>query len=309
MYNYPMFYPTEIIFAPTDACNLHCPHCFVSRTPHRLEAETAVKFLESCISCSKENPKLPKIEKIGFSGGEPFLYMDFLIKIISFAIKNDFMFDQIMTNGDWWTDEADLTEKLTQLYNAGYDGKIGLSWDSFHNQKTERIQVFIKNVHNIFGEDSINIQTVVSLESVAKGSYTQTEKTILSRTAAPDTPLYILPQSFQSSDARAWQAKKWFKDDYCEGPGQILYIHPDGNIAPCCGFANENSALFIGNINDSFSQVMEKASANKMIEICYEKGLGKFRKKAKGMFKKKGIKYPGKCDDICSFCDFVAKNL
>ena len=147
------FHPTEIIFSTTTACNLHCEHCFINRTPHKLEIADAVRLIESCVESSS-------IDRIGFSGGEPFLYMDFLIEVTKAAIDHDLMFDQIMTNGDWWRDESDLVEKLQTLYDAGYDGKIGLSWDSYHGQTTDRMETFIRKVQEIFGEDSINIQTV-----------------------------------------------------------------------------------------------------------------------------------------------------
>jgi hypothetical protein len=132
------------------------------------------------------------------------------------------------------------------------------------------------------------------------------------RGSAPNTPagipVYHLPRTYTSDDPRAWQARRWFKEDYCEGPGQILYVHADGNIAPCCGFANENPALFIGTIKDSFETIMEKASTNPMIKICYEEGLSHYRRHGiKKSLHSQGKKLPGKCSDICSFCDFVCK--
>lgn len=312
-----MFNPTEIIFAATDACNLHCPHCFIDRTPRHIEIETAKSFIKSCIGKSD-------IDRIGFSGGEPFLYFDFLVELTKFTVENNLMFDQIMTNGVWWKTKEELTDKLQKLYNAGYDGKIGLSWDSFHNQTTQQIETFISAVQELFGEDSINVQIVlggeslplsVSLESAATPSSGVRNTVSLPRNAPktipeyldtyhPEISYYLLPQTFQSSDEKAWKSKKWFKDDYCEGPGQIIYVQPDGNIAPCCGFANENPQLFIGKITDSYEQVMENASKNPLIEICYEKGLARYRKE----LEKQKIKFPGKTEDICSFCDWVCKN-
>lgn len=288
-----MFNPTEIIFSATTACNLHCSHCFVNRDPKKLSIDDAKNFLKNAI----ENGA--PIDRIGFSGGEPFLYIDFIIELTKTALELDLMFDQIMTNGDWWNDKEDLTEKLKLIYDAGYDGKIGLSWDSFHGQNTQRMIIFIETVHNIFGPDSVNIQRVSD-----NGNLKLETPEIPS-----DIPVYILPQSFPSDDKRAWQAKKWFNEDYCEGPGQILYIHADGNIAPCCGFANENKELFIGTIKDSYSTIMKNASENKMIKICYETGLLKYRKQIKKQLKAQKQKFPGKCNDICSFCDFVCRNL
>ncbi len=279
------FHPTEIIFAATNACNLHCEHCFIERNPHKLEIAVAVALIESCMKSGSE------IDRIGFSGGEPFLYMDFLIEVTKATVAHDLMFDQIMTNGDWWRDEVDLCDRLQKLYDAGYDGKIGLSWDSYHGQNTERMETFIRTVQEIFGEGSINIQTVDDTPATP-----------------PDIPVYHLPRTYTSDDPRAWQARRWFREDYCEGPGHILYVHADGNIAPCCGFANENPALFIGRITDSYETIMKNAETNPMLKICYEEGLSHYRKHGlKKTLRSQGKKLPGKCSDICSFCDYVCK--
>lgn len=317
------FHPTEIIFSTTTACNLHCEHCFINRTPHKLEIADAVRLIESCVeSGGQPEPNgipLPVIDRIGFSGGEPFLYMDFLIEVTKAAIDHDLMFDQIMTNGDWWRDESDLVEKLQTLYDAGYDGKIGLSWDSYHGQTTERMETFIRTVQEIFGEDSINIQTVEDRGEVSPSLQPASGLPLPSLTggSAPrnapcfpeNIPVYTLPRTYTSDDPRAWQARRWFKEDYCQGPGNILYVHADGNIAPCCGFANENPALFIGRITDSFETIMKKASTNPMIKICYEEGLSHYRRHGlKKCLRSQEKKLPGTTGDICTLCDFVCKS-
>ncbi len=311
------FNPTEIIFSSTTACNLHCEHCFINRTPHKLEIADAVRLIESCVEAGgqpgPDGTPLPVINRIGFSGGEPFLYMDFLVEVTKATVANDLMFDQIMTNGDWWRDKAELSATLQKLYDAGYDGKIGLSWDSYHGQNSDRMLTFIRTVQEIFGEDSINIQTVED-QGALRGAeppvegVASNEVRAWGRLSPPEVPVYTLPRTFTSDDPRAWKAHHWFKDDYCEGPGQILYVHADGNIAPCCGFANENLALFIGTIGDSFETIMKKAAANPMIKICYEEGLSHYRRHGiKKSLRSQGKKLPGKCSDICSFCDFVCK--
>ena len=315
------FSPTEIIFAATNACNLHCKHCFIERSPHKLEIKDAVALIESCVKAGSD------VDRIGFSGGEPFLYMDFLVEITKAAVANDLMFDQIMTNGDWWRDEADLRDKLQTIYDAGYDGKIGLSWDTYHGQSTERMETFIRNVQDIFGAESINIQTVKdteqgpslqgakkvpSLRGAQRRGNQQCKELSQSWIASPsarnDVTVYTLPRTYTSDDPRAWQARRWFKEDYCEGPGHILYVHADGNIAPCCGFANENPALFIGTIHDSFEKIIQNAKQNKMLKICYEEGLSHYRHHGlKKCLRSQKKKLPGTTGDICTLCDFVCK--
>ena len=311
-----MFNPDEIIFASTSECNLHCKHCFVNRTKKQLSIEAAKKFIDAYIY-NTSTFKLSQTPKIGFSGGEPFLYIEFITEITKHAVKNDLMFDQIMTNGDWWKGTDDLYKKLKLVFDAGYDGKIGLSWDSYHGQDSERIKTFIKAVQEIFGKDSINIQTVIYDSCKYKNKNelnADTEEVYFPEINAENydflegISVYTLPRTFTSKDKRAWQAKHWFKDDFCEGPGNIFYIHPDGNIAPCCGFANENAELFIGNISDSFEKIMQNAQSNKMVKICYEEGLAHYRKHGlKKILHARKKKLCGKCSDICSFCDFLCK--
>lgn len=291
------FNPTEIIFACTTLCNLRCAHCFVERIPEKLDAEDAKKLILSC----RENPN-SKIEKIGFSGGEPFLAPDFLREVISFSRKNDFMFDQIMTNGVWWNNENELSAELKKIYDAGYDGKIGISYDNFHGQNYQKIRAFCKAVNEIFGEESISIQAAADpFLDDEKTEKLERELNALSEDFSAD--IFILPQTFAGNDERGWKSKKWFREDFCAGPGNILFVHPTGDIAPCCGFANENRALFIGKITDSFEKIMQNASRNKMVKLCFETGLSRRAKE----IEKSGKKMPGtgRTGDICTFCDFL----
>lgn len=308
------FYPEEVIFAPTGTCNLKCPHCFVKKTKYNLKVSDAIKFLESC--------KGTTVRKVSFSGGgEPFLAMDFLVEVIKYCIDNAYNFGRIMTNGIWWQSKEELTEKLTILKEAGYDGKIGLSWDSFHGQKISEVRQFCREVFKIFDGTSVEIQSVISqfqfdlknLEILAKGFDCGIEYdldkntgvgTIFIKGKSIFIPVMRQSQSFLSTDTRAWKSDKWFKDDFCEGPGQVLFVHPNGNIAPCCGFANENKELCIGTIKQDFDTIMHQASKNPMLKICYNDGLSKQIKE----LKKNGVEIPGKTSDICAFCDFVCKN-
>ena len=300
------FNPREIIFSCTTACNLKCEHCFVNRTPLRLDIDQAVSFLQSCAQGGN-------IDHVGFTGGEPFLYMDFLLALTKETVTQDLLFDQIMTNGDWWKDQADLKNTLQSLYDAGYDGKIGLSWDSYHGQSAERMQTFIKTVKDVFGEGSINIQRVENktschAELVSASSNKRSRNKFGMTAARNDMIIYQLPRTYPSQDPRAWEARRWFKEDYCQGPGNILYVHADGNIAPCCGFANENPSLFIGKITDSYETILKNAGQNKMIQLCFYRGLSHYRRhELKKQLKELGQKLPGKTSDICSFCDFVCK--
>lgn len=313
------FSPDEIIFAPTASCNLSCPHCFTKKSASKLSSKDAAAFLATC--------KNSVINKVGFSGGgEPFLAVDFMEEIIRYSVENGFLFGRITTNGAWWKTEEELREKLMRIYDAGFDGKFGVSYDTFHAQKFEKVLSFIKAAHEIFGGYSVEIQSVVEKDGISKdktdafeANFQRLAKELNSQlneeTGGSKTvrifsvtdsegifiPIFRTPETLPPEKSEAWKSRKWFKDDYCEGPGHVLFVQPDGNIAPCCGFANENSALFIGKITDTLEKVLENAEKNPLASLCYEKGLSKGIK----LLKKNGAALPGKTDDPCTLCGFL----
>ncbi len=317
-----MFHPEEIIFAPTGRCNLTCAHCRVSRGHAELSATAAISFLDSCSDGG--------IERIGFSGGEPFLRLDFLVDVTQAAVDRGFFFDMLMTNGDWWKSETELSKALEAVYEAGFDGVIGLSWDAFHAQLPERIATFLRTVFSVWGRrDAVEILSVRSpdeaaflrdvdtvasalggkVENLAGEPSRIVDAAYLSRSGSdPDdgkglvVPIQRFPWS-RPAEEGAWEASKWFVDDYCAGPGNVFYVHPDGQVAPCCGFANENQALLIGTINDLYDTLMAHAAANAQVLACYGTGLGVVRKRLEA----DGRKFPGKTDDICFFCDMLCR--
>jgi hypothetical protein len=102
----------------------------------------------------------------------------------------------------------------------------------------------------------------------------------------------------------AWTAAEWFEDDFCRGPGNVFYVHPDGRIAVCCGFANENPQLIIGDVRrDDYRSLMRHASASPFVRACYSTGLATTRSRLEA----RGHRFPGKTADPCFFCDYCTK--
>lgn len=308
-----MFHCKEIIFSVTTKCNLKCPHCFVSRSNQDLTLDDCIKFLESAISFKEKSDESDfHIEKIGFTGGEPFLNIDFLTKIIPWAVEKDLYFDRLMTNGVWWNDSEELLTKLSSVAEQGFDGKIGLSYDGFHNQSYKKIKEFLKSVYSVFLDNtSVEILTVLTgnkkIDDEIINNVEKLRKELGEEFDELYLPQFISPQSFEYDEInpeKFWSEKKWFKDDFCQSTGNIFYVHTDGSIAPCCGFANENPELIIGNIHMTWEEVAKNAKSNGMVKNCFETGLGNLRKE----LEKTGTKFPGKTTDICGFCDYYCKN-
>src|SRR5262245_46228818 len=123
------FRPDYLSFSGTYQCNLSCPHCCVPiEWTDRLPIPLALRFLEQAWDYG--------IDVLGFTGGEPFVYPEFVIALTRRAAELGFRFDKIMTNGVWQRDAGHLESVLGDLAAAGYSGKIGLSVDKFHGIQT-----------------------------------------------------------------------------------------------------------------------------------------------------------------------------
>jgi uncharacterized Fe-S cluster-containing radical SAM superfamily protein len=322
------FNPQEVIFAPTSQCNLSCEHCRVDRTRSSLNAplriSDALTFLEDCAASG--------IDRVGFSGGEPFLEGDFLESIIKKAVELDMYFDRLMTNGVWWHDDTQLETELARVLDAGFDGTIGISVDDWHAQKPSDIASFIRAVGKLAGRyDMIEIISVTGkdgsiprdmLESVASmldaklvmsgkrpisirdSVWNRNSTSGMDDGSGKNIAVSIIEYSPGAGEADAWKAERWFTDDWCAGPGNVLYVHADGSVAVCCGFANENSELIAGHVSDGCQKLIETARTLPHVKRCYEQGLASWRKEREAA----GMTFPGKASDICFFCDWLCKN-
>lgn len=314
-----MFKPEQIIFAPTSRCNLACAHCRVRRGTEELSESEAISFLQRCSGNG--------VDRVGFSGGEPFLRPSFLEAVSRAAVGLDFYFDRLMTNGVWFESEKELESALSALYEAGFDGTFGVSVDAYHGQEFEKLSVFFKTVFRIWNRrDCAEILSVrspddasflVRLNELARslGGVLALEGTepVSIAEAHPDpaaafgeelrVAILRFPYSAPAEED-AWDSARWFKDDFCEGPGNVFYVHPDGSVAVCCGFANENPELIIGNIrDDDYESLMLRARENPHVRLCYETGLAARRRE----LEESGTVFPGKTEDVCFFCDWLCK--
>ena len=199
--------------------------------------------------------------------------------------------------------DAYNTRPSTSTYQNSCKNKKDTELETENNFSSylQKISDFCESIFEIWQDSSmIKIQSVNYKE---QNHIFNPQKLIKELPDCFDYQVFMFDESYTSDDKRSWQDKKWFKEDFCSGPGQIFYIHSDGRIAPCCGFANENEKLIIGNINQTFNEVINQAKQNEMIKLCYLDGLSSKIKE----LKKQKLLPKGKTKDNCTFCDFICK--
>jgi hypothetical protein len=306
------FRPNYLSFAGTYQCNLACPHCCVPiEWPDRLAIAPALRFLEEA--------RAEGIEVLGFTGGEPFLYPEFVLTLTARAAELGFRFDKVMTNGVWQRDEAHLEGVLAQLRDAGFTGKLGLSVDKFHGRHTFQAAEFCRVARRVFGRDTVvslsyasrrpdqGLEPVRALARVLDGVIDWSDVLHRYLLVSPELTIvlnwnHLAPVERAERFAGAWDGE-WFEEDYCEGPGQALIVTPRGEVKPCCGFASDQDQLTIGNIHEhSVKEIIERGRRHPYVGKVFREGLSAVRDE---VLARDPQALPGATSNHCFFCWYV----
>jgi hypothetical protein len=306
------FRPNYLSFAGTYQCNLSCPHCCVPiEWKDYLDVEVALRFLEDAHRHG--------IDLLGFTGGEPFLYPEFVLRLTRRAAQLGFRFDKIVTNGVWFRDNEHLRDILARFRDAGFTGKIGLGVDKFHGIHTDQLVTFCKTTRAIFQRDNIlslayaSRDPHVGLEPVhrlAKALDAVVDwSDLLGRylLVSPDFTMttnwnHLAPVERAEKLGGDWDGE-WFEEDYCEGPGQALIVNPRGDVKPCCGFASDLDQLTIGNIyKDDVAAIIRNGRQHPYVGKVFRKGLTAIRD---DILARDPHALPGATSNHCYFCWYV----
>ncbi|MCX7664935.1 MAG: radical SAM protein [Gemmataceae bacterium] len=307
------FRPDYISFSGTYQCNLSCPHCCVPiEWTDRLDIPTAIRFLQQAHAQG--------IRTLGFTGGEPFLYPEFVIALTQKGAELGMRFDKVMTNGVWFQTEAQLESILHQLKQAGFSGKIGLSIDKFHGIHTSQLALFCRVTRRIFDRDNIislsyssrhpdqGLEPIHKLAQQLEGVVDWSEMLHRYLLVTPDFTMTLnwnhlaQVERAEALPGDPWEGD-WFEEDYCEGPGQALIVNPKGEVKPCCGFASDLDQLTIGNIYEhSAEEVIQRGRNHPYVGKVFREGLTAIRDE---ILARDPEAFPKGTTNHCYFCWYV----
>jgi hypothetical protein len=274
----------------------------------RLDIAVAVRFLESAWDYG--------IDILGFTGGEPFLYPEFLHAVCRRASALGFRYDKIVTNGVWFRNQKHLQNVLGELAEAGFRGKLGLSVDKFHGIETDALATFCRTARRVFQRDNIVSLSYASrapdkglepIRELAKALDAIVDwSELLGRYLLVSSELtmvlnwnHLAPVERAEKLGGAWDGV-WFAEDYCEGPGQALIVNPRGEVKPCCGFASDLDQLTIGNIHrDTAADIVRRARKHPYVGKVFRKGLTAIRDE---ILARNPEALPGATSNHCYFC-------
>jgi len=109
-------------------CPSHCGHCLYQAGPHRspayIDEATTERLVQGVLRLG--------CPAVHIGGGEPFVDLDGLERVVRQARARGLRIDYVETNASWYTDEASACRALERLKEAGL-GTLLVSISPFHN--------------------------------------------------------------------------------------------------------------------------------------------------------------------------------
>jgi len=119
---------SSLVFSTTYQCPISCRYCGAECGPEhteRLSLEDMIKIVDDVYSYGK-------LGLVVFTGGEPFLLGDDLLKCVEYCAKKN-LFTRIVTNA-FWAKTADVAKETIKRYKEAGLKEINLSCDDYHQE-------------------------------------------------------------------------------------------------------------------------------------------------------------------------------
>lgn len=255
----------------TNQCNAACEICCFGCNP----ANADVIDESFMLACIKQISEIPEIMTIAFSGGEPFLFPDLLLKGVQCA-KQHQRGTAVATNGFWGREQGQegFAEIVQYLSSLALD-KIFISTDAYHNQYVAlpvALQAIllsrdlVKSTQVMVGETKHSLQAHEIIHKLGDRKYLMNFSTY---------PFLRIGKAKELPEAEFYRpyAKRGL---FC-GYDHIAAIRYDGEVFPCCNQFVFDSLLTLGNIhNTPLKEIVAKTKQNPLFVVLSIKGFDWF---------------------------------
>lgn len=259
---YPPIEPICLAIHLTYQCPLRCEHCCFSSDMYKKGNLSLVSVLDLIDQAAR----LPTLNAVGFTGGDPFLHPDILQGSIEFATLKGLK-TRVVTSGYWAINEKKAIEKLRPLVNVGL-GELCVSYDNSHLQFIEE-----KHIINAYkAAEHFGIQTTIYMSTDIGDRVNRTY--VLHQLGVVDgviNPRLLIIESQVTStgraDTNASAEQKRLRTKRstthlgaCPSMLRQPAVTPNGKILPCCGTIPFHEGLCIGDISvDTIDNAMASA--------------------------------------------------
>lgn len=281
---------SEVGIVITQRCDILCDHCVVSGSG-RKKGTTSVEKLGAIF---KQINECQSINKVCFTGGEPFIYHDLLAEGAKLVEKSS-LSSSVVTNANWAISTSRCENRLSVLEH-GID-TIAISCDKYHQQ-----HVPLDNVKRVI-EVGLGLGFDIAIMSTHLSNEKSNIKEVESSLHQYKDSIEISSQSIVPIGRAKELINERMKTGYCCcGVADKPVIDHDGSVHGCCGPSlnvKRANPLLLGNINkESLQTIVNKAQNNLFLQSIRVIGPKLFKKHLHSA----GIEIPYECDHHCELC-------
>jgi MoaA/NifB/PqqE/SkfB family radical SAM enzyme len=280
----------------TYKCNCACEFCYYNCSPEKgglMSPEIFISSQQSLKTIAGESVK------IHITGGEPFLYFDYLCELLEAAQKQKLgPVDTIETNGFWAENERIIRQRLKALDRLGIN-RLKISCDPFHQEFVgiEFVKRLADTATEILGAGRVLVRWKKYLDNPIKTNLSAEDKNRIFLSSIKEYPCRFAGRAagtiaeLAANKSTGEIAKTNCKQSFLDAKG--IHIDPYGNV-----FSGTCSGIILGNVTQ---MPLEKIwsdfqpTNNKLIETLFDSGpAGLLNEAERGGYRKTNL-YAGKC--------------
>ena len=296
----------------TYKCNCKCEFCYYNCSPQKEGLMSVETFINSLTGLKNIAGQTAKIH---ITGGEPFLYFDYMCELLEQAQREGLgTIDMIETNGFWADSEKAIKQRLQKLSQFGMN-RLKISCDPFHQEYVDiqLVRRLAKAASELLGPKRILVRWQKYLDNPTSfANLTDEQRDRIFISAIKDYPCRFTGRAAgKLAELLANTTIEKIQKTNCQQAfldAKGIHIDPYGNI-----FSGTCSGIIIGNVTEKpLEKIWQQfhPSNNKIIETLFNLGPAGLLKEAECLGYKQKNSYAGKCHlctDIRQF--FFEKSL
>ncbi|MFQ6052775.1 MAG: radical SAM/SPASM domain-containing protein [Candidatus Bathyarchaeia archaeon] len=263
----------------TERCNVACSHCWFSSGPDktaRMKLGEARGYIDQAV-------EIPTMEWISFTGGEPLLLPEMLLRLVGYASGRG-LHTECVTNCFWAATKGEAEARLRGLADAGLD-VVNISVDDFHQS-----HIPFERVRHCYNAAKLLGLKVVIMCAVARSSKLNVEE--VARLLGDDG-IRIVGRGAANGEASAlavetgfipvgrgaeipeseWAIDSGPIDGPCNAVLRDVAIAPSGRVLPCCSAAALAEAAAVGNVRRyRLRRLIEEAGRRPLFRALSKEG-------------------------------------
>jgi MoaA/NifB/PqqE/SkfB family radical SAM enzyme len=251
----------NIAFGYSTRCNIRCAHCVAAGDIPDYKKMELAKAKEIIREMA-----LAGVTGISFTAGEPFIYFDDLLELVSLCSELN-IYTRIVTNSYWAKSPKKAEEKLGMLQRCGLS-QLRLSYSRWHQQHVLRENVLYAALTCVQKGIDYFISFVTDF----------TEEDDEYEQFLRDNKLKYFPEPvIYAGRADSFDRKKLFTDYQENTCAMNPYLAPDLNMYACCDAGSHFTAtnfFLLGNLEDhSIDQLFTRSETHPLYNCIRSMGI------------------------------------